>query len=100
MVQMHDQNNPSKKISTLTCPARLFVKKVRKFPQFKVPIDSDPKVLRQLQEHSLRHVRQSGFESGETRFEIVKYFREIFFFLEILISRHKQKVFKKPIKMM
>ncbi|XP_047145209.1 calcium-responsive transcription factor isoform X1 [Hydra vulgaris] len=67
IVQMHDQNNSTKKIPTFTCPARLFVKKVRKFPQFKVPVDSDPKLLRQLQEHSLRHVRQSGFESGETR---------------------------------
>lgn len=67
MIQMHGHKNTMKKIPNLTCPARLFVKKVRKFPQFKVPADSDPKYLRQLQEQSLKLVRNAGFNTGEVR---------------------------------
>jgi len=57
----------SKKIPNLTCPARLFVKKVKKFPQYRVPPDSDPKVVRGMQEHALKMVRSHGVTSGEIR---------------------------------
>lgn len=67
MLQHHGQKHALKKIPNLTCPARLFVKKVRKFPQYRVPTDADPKLLRQLQEQSLKLVRQAGFHTGEIR---------------------------------
>ena len=70
MIQLHGHKNALAKIPNLTCPARLFVKKVRKFPQFRVPSDADPKVLRQLQEQSLKLVRQHGFQTGEIRYLI------------------------------
>lgn len=59
----------SKKIPNLTCPARLFVKKVKKFPQYRVPPDSDPKVVRGMQEHALKMVRSHGVTSGEIRYD-------------------------------
>ena len=34
MRQIHGSKNVMKKIPNLTCPARLFVKKVRKFQQY------------------------------------------------------------------
>ena len=67
MIHLHGHKNAIKKIPNLTCPARLFVKKVRKFPQYRVPIDADPKVLRQLQEQSLKLIRHAGFNTGEIR---------------------------------
>lgn len=67
MAQMHSHKNGLKKIPNLTCPARLFVKKVRKFPQFRVPLEADAKVVRTLQEQSLKLVRQAGIHAGEIR---------------------------------
>ena len=69
MIQVHGHKNANKRIPTLTCPARLFVKKVRKFPQYKVPLDADAKLVRQLQEQSLKLVRQAGFKAGEIRYD-------------------------------
>ena len=68
LVQLHGDSDVAKKIPNMTCPARLFVKKVRKFPQCSVPLDADPKLLRQLQEQSLKHVRDTGLWAGEIRF--------------------------------
>jgi len=66
MAQMSGKN--LKKIPNLTCPARLFVKKVRKFPQYQVPREADAKVIRGMQEHALKMVRSNGIKSGEIRY--------------------------------
>ena len=64
---LHGNKNAIRNIPNLTCPARLFVKKVRKFPQYRVPTDVDQKLMRQLQEQSLKCVRKAGFNTGEVR---------------------------------
>jgi len=59
-----------KNVVNLTCPARVFVKKVRKFPEFKVISTTDPKVLRTHQEQSLKQLRELGMNTwngGEVR---------------------------------
>lgn len=63
-----------KKVPNLTCPARLFVKKVRKFPQYRVPPDADPKIIRGMQEHALKMVRSNGVNSGEIRYKLLDRF--------------------------
>ena len=57
-----------KKVPNLTCPVRLFVKKVRKFPQYRVPLEADAKIIRGMQEHALKMVRSNGVNSGEIRY--------------------------------
>ncbi|XP_035662992.1 calcium-responsive transcription factor-like isoform X1 [Branchiostoma floridae] len=49
-----------------TCPARIYIKKVRKFPQFRVHLreDMDRKALRQAQERAFRSLKESGLEHG------------------------------------
>ena len=59
-----------KNIVNLTCPARVFIKKVRKFPEFKVVSTTDPKILRSHQEQSLKQLRELGMSTwtgGEIR---------------------------------
>eukprot|EP00794_Sanderia_malayensis_P012832 gene12832-14150_t len=59
-----------KSIVNLTCPARVFIKKVRKFPEFKVTSTTDPKILRTHQEQSLKQLRDLGMNTwtgGEVR---------------------------------
>ena len=59
-----------KNIVNLTCPARLFVKKVRKFPEYQVDPNTDPKILRTQQEQALKQLRTSGMETqGEVRYQ-------------------------------
>ncbi|XP_070694807.1 calcium-responsive transcription factor-like isoform X2 [Pempheris klunzingeri] len=49
-----------------TCPARIYIKKVRKFPEFKVPRESaaDRKTVRQEQEKAFQSLKTQNLESG------------------------------------
>jgi len=51
------------------CPARIYVKKVRKFPNCSVPTDVNRKVLKQLMDRAFQVLREQGFsEGGEERY--------------------------------
>eukprot|EP00795_Rhopilema_esculentum_P005130 gene5130-251_t len=59
-----------KSVVNLTCPSRVFIKKVRKFPEFKVVSTTDPKILRVHQEQALKQLRELGMNTwsgGEIR---------------------------------
>ncbi|XP_056610562.1 calcium-responsive transcription factor isoform X2 [Triplophysa dalaica] len=49
-----------------TCPARIYIKKVRKFPEYKVPMDPtvDKKVVRQEQEKAFFNLKKSLWNDG------------------------------------
>ncbi|KAK7168841.1 hypothetical protein R3I93_004978 [Phoxinus phoxinus] len=49
-----------------TCPARIYIKKVRKFPEYKVPTDPkvDKKVVRQEQEKAFFNLKKSLWDVG------------------------------------
>ncbi|KAJ8004420.1 hypothetical protein DPEC_G00135530 [Dallia pectoralis] len=49
-----------------TCPARIYIKKVRKFPQYHVPTDPkvDKKVVRQEQEKAFFNLRKTFWDVG------------------------------------
>ncbi|KAA0715936.1 Calcium-responsive transcription factor [Triplophysa tibetana] len=49
-----------------TCPARIYIKKVRKFPEYKVPTDPtvDKKVVRQEQEKAFFNLKKSLWNVG------------------------------------
>ncbi|XP_052003965.1 calcium-responsive transcription factor-like [Xyrauchen texanus] len=49
-----------------TCPARIYIKKVRKFPEYKVPTDSKAakKVVRQEQEKAFICLKKSSWDVG------------------------------------
>ncbi|XP_051567117.1 calcium-responsive transcription factor-like isoform X3 [Myxocyprinus asiaticus] len=49
-----------------TCPARIYIKKVRKFPEYKVPTDPkiDKKVVRQEQEKAFISLKKSSWDVG------------------------------------
>ncbi|XP_059198267.1 calcium-responsive transcription factor isoform X2 [Centropristis striata] len=49
-----------------TCPARIYIKKVRKFPEFRVPTEpsTDRKTVRQEQEKAFRSLRSQDLETG------------------------------------
>ncbi|XP_028971864.1 calcium-responsive transcription factor [Esox lucius] len=49
-----------------TCPARIYIKKVRKFPQYRVPTDPkvDKKVVRQEQEKAFFNLRKTLWDVG------------------------------------
>jgi len=46
------------------CPARIYVKKVRKFPNCLVPTDVNRKVLKQLMDRAFQVLREQGFSEG------------------------------------
>ncbi|MBN3303325.1 calcium-responsive transcription factor [Amia ocellicauda] len=49
-----------------TCPARIYIKKVRKFPEYRVPTDPkvDKKIVRQEQEKAFFNLKKSLWEAG------------------------------------
>ncbi|KAJ8410123.1 hypothetical protein AAFF_G00211640 [Aldrovandia affinis] len=49
-----------------TCPARIYIKKVRKFPEYRVPTDPkvDKKVVRQEQEKAFFNLKKSLWDAG------------------------------------
>ncbi|XP_007904077.1 calcium-responsive transcription factor isoform X2 [Callorhinchus milii] len=49
-----------------TCAARIYIKKVRKFPEYRVPTDPkiDKKVIRQEQEKAFNMLKKNGFDAG------------------------------------
>ncbi|KAG1945629.1 calcium-responsive transcription factor [Pimephales promelas] len=58
-----------------TCPARIYIKKVRKFPEYKVPTDPkvDKKVVRQEQEKAFFNLKKSLWDVGG----IVRYYIQL-----------------------
>ncbi|KAF6025194.1 CARF [Bugula neritina] len=46
------------------CPARIYVKKVRKFPNCSVPTDVNRKVLKQLMDRAFQVLTEQGFSEG------------------------------------
>ncbi|XP_077071231.1 calcium-responsive transcription factor isoform X8 [Siphateles boraxobius] len=58
-----------------TCPARIYIKKVRKFPEYKVPTDPkvDKKVVRQEQEKAFFNLKKSLWDVGG----IVRYYTQL-----------------------
>ncbi|XP_056107686.1 calcium-responsive transcription factor isoform X2 [Rhinichthys klamathensis goyatoka] len=58
-----------------TCPARIYIKKVRKFPEYKVPTDPkvDKKVVRQEQEKAFFNLKKSLWDAGG----IVRYYIQL-----------------------
>ncbi|XP_067129180.1 calcium-responsive transcription factor-like isoform X2 [Centruroides vittatus] len=54
-----------------TCPARIYIKKVRKFPEYQVNLTLDKKSLRAAMEKAFLDLKSSGFEGhGEDRWYI------------------------------
>ncbi|KAL7881921.1 hypothetical protein AOLI_G00087700 [Acnodon oligacanthus] len=49
-----------------TCPARIYIKKVRKFPEYKVPVNPkvDKKVVRQEQEKAFFNLKKKLWDTG------------------------------------
>ena len=47
-----------------TCPARIYVKKVRKFPEFRIDPNLEGKNVRQAQERALTALRLAGVHVG------------------------------------
>lgn len=55
-----------------TCPARIYIKKVRKFPEFRIDPTLDAKHVRQAQERALTALRLAGVDiGGEERYSTI-----------------------------
>ncbi|XP_078084825.1 calcium-responsive transcription factor-like isoform X2 [Mustelus asterias] len=61
-----EQESISNQHYKATCAARIYIKKVRKFPEYRVPIDPkiDKKVIRQEQEKAFNMLKKNGFDVG------------------------------------
>lgn len=61
-----EQENISNQHYKATCAARIYIKKVRKFPEYRVPTDPkiDKKVIRQEQEKAFNMLKKNGFDLG------------------------------------
>ncbi|XP_041118788.1 calcium-responsive transcription factor-like isoform X3 [Polyodon spathula] len=57
--------NPNQQYKA-TCPARIYIKKVKKFPEHRVPTDPkvDKKIVRQEQEKAFLNLKKSLWEAG------------------------------------
>ncbi|KAK3609146.1 hypothetical protein CHS0354_032673 [Potamilus streckersoni] len=54
-----------------TCPARIYIKKVRKFPDFAVDMDLDKKSLKNAMDKAFHELKQHGLDSiGQERFYV------------------------------
>lgn len=63
-----EHTNPMKRHRP-TCPARIYVKKVRKFPDFRIDPNLEGKNVRQAQERALTALRLAGVNvGGEERY--------------------------------
>ncbi|XP_018585208.2 calcium-responsive transcription factor isoform X2 [Scleropages formosus] len=63
VTEQENSQNPQYKA---TCPARIYIKKVRKFPEYSVPTDPkvDKKVVRQEQEKAFFNLKKSLWDAG------------------------------------
>uniref|UniRef100_UPI00398F5833 calcium-responsive transcription factor-like n=1 Tax=Pristiophorus japonicus TaxID=55135 RepID=UPI00398F5833 len=61
-----EQESMSNQNYKATCAARIYIKKVRKFPEYRVPTDPkiDKKVIRQEQEKAFNMLKKNGFDVG------------------------------------
>ncbi|KAJ8253306.1 hypothetical protein GJAV_G00211420 [Gymnothorax javanicus] len=61
-----EQESSSSASYKATCPARIYIKKVRKFPEYRVPTDPqvDKKVVRQEQEKAFFNLRKNLWDAG------------------------------------
>lgn len=65
-----EHGNPLKRHRP-TCPARIYVKKVRKFPEFRIDPNLEGKNVRQAQERALTALRLAGVNvGGEERYYV------------------------------
>ncbi|MGH0117633.1 UNVERIFIED_CONTAM: hypothetical protein FKN15_041825 [Acipenser sinensis] len=62
---VENEINPNQQYKA-TCPARIYIKKVKKFPEHRVPTDPkiDKKIVRQEQEKAFLNLRKSLWEAG------------------------------------
>ncbi|XP_048341455.1 calcium-responsive transcription factor [Sphaerodactylus townsendi] len=61
-----EQENISCQLYKATCPARIYIKKVQKFPEYRVPTDSkiDKKIIRVEQEKAFNMLKKNLIEVG------------------------------------
>ncbi|XP_048455109.1 calcium-responsive transcription factor isoform X3 [Rhincodon typus] len=61
-----EQESISNQYYKATCAARIYIKKVRKFPEYRVPTDPkiDKKIIRQEQEKAFNMLKKNGFDVG------------------------------------
>ncbi|MGH0167611.1 UNVERIFIED_CONTAM: hypothetical protein FKN15_052855 [Acipenser sinensis] len=62
---VENEVNPNQQYKA-TCPARIYIKKVKKFPEHRVPTDPkvDKKIVRQEQEKAFLNLKKSLWEAG------------------------------------
>ncbi|OWF37566.1 calcium-responsive transcription factor-like [Mizuhopecten yessoensis] len=76
--QMIDQYGPNKQCEQFvpgdyrqTCPARIYIKKVKKFPQYAVDLSIDKKTLKLAMDKAFHELKQRGFDDiGHERYYI------------------------------
>ncbi|EDO42659.1 predicted protein [Nematostella vectensis] len=69
--EYEDESGQLKKPHRPTCPARIYIKKVRKFPEYRIDPNLEGKNVRQAQERALTTLRLAGVEmGGEERFYV------------------------------
>jgi len=67
----YDEHGRPMKRHRPTCPARIYVKKVRKFPEFRIDPNLEGKNVRQAQERALTALRLAGVhDGGEERYYV------------------------------
>ncbi|XP_054827739.1 calcium-responsive transcription factor [Eublepharis macularius] len=61
-----DQESVSRQLYKATCPARIYIKKVQKFPEYRVPTDPkiDKKVIRMEQEKAFNMLKKNLIDVG------------------------------------
>lgn len=71
------KGNPHKKETNasgdykLTCPARIYVKRVKKFPEFSVDLNLDKKTLKMEMDRAFHELKQTGFNGfGQERYYV------------------------------
>lgn len=47
-----------------SCPARIYVKKVRKFPEYAIPVNARKRELKHMMDSSFNALKRNGFSSG------------------------------------
>ncbi|KAL8183861.1 UNVERIFIED_CONTAM: hypothetical protein K2H54_054739 [Gekko kuhli] len=62
----NEQENVSCQLYKATCPARIYIKKVQKFPEYRVPTDPkiDKKIIRMEQEKAFNMLKKNLIEVG------------------------------------
>ncbi|XP_029462149.1 calcium-responsive transcription factor isoform X2 [Rhinatrema bivittatum] len=62
----NEQESTSSQMYKATCPARIYIKKVQKFPEYRVPTDPkiDKKIIRMEQEKAFNMLKKNLIEAG------------------------------------